>query len=101
MPDSGTNRNLCSGKFAEENGLSVNANETVKMFAANKMQLTCLGVTKLFVKYFQIERQITVYVMKELSDEYTDFDLFSKGHDTKLLNDLPKNHFPSLYLLLA
>ena len=55
MPDSGTNRNLCSGKFAEENGLIVNPNETVKMYAANKMQLTCLGVTKIFVKYFQIE----------------------------------------------
>ena len=30
MPDSGTNRNLFSGKFAEENGLIVNTNETVK-----------------------------------------------------------------------
>ena len=74
MPDSGTNRNLCSVKFTEENGLVVNNNDTVKMYAANKLPLTCMGVTKIFLKYFKIEQQITVYVMKELSDEYIMID---------------------------
>ena len=74
MPDSGTNRNLCSIKFAEENGLVVDNIETVKMYAANKLPLTCMGVTRIFLKYFKIEQQITVYVMKELSDEYIMID---------------------------
>ena len=52
MPDSGMNKNLCGIKFAKENNLVVNKNETVKMYAANKMQLTCEGAAKILVNYF-------------------------------------------------
>ena len=64
------------------------------MFAANKMQLTCLGVTKIFVKYFEIEEQITVYVMKELSDEYVMID----KETCQKLKILPQEYPLPLYM---
>ena len=70
MPDTGSHRNLCSEKFAKENGLEIDDKLKTNLKAANGQHLSCIGATKANISYHGVQLLLTIYVMKDVPSKY-------------------------------